>query len=91
MAADDVASAVGTIAMGSPVNGIVEVGGPEQFRLDELIRGRLSAIGDPREVITDPSAAYFGITPGERSLLPGDDAQIAETRYEDWLSQPTTA
>ena len=91
MAADDVASAVGRIAMGSPVNGIVEVGGPEQFRLDELIRGRLSAIGDPREVITDPSAAYFGITPGERTLLPGDDAHIAETRYEDWLSQPTTA
>jgi uncharacterized protein YbjT (DUF2867 family) len=91
MAADDVASAVGRIAMGSPVNGIVEVGGPEQFRLDELIRGRLSAIGDPRDVITDPSAAYFGITPSERTLLPGDDAQIAETRYEDWLSQPTTA
>jgi uncharacterized protein YbjT (DUF2867 family) len=91
MAADDVASAVGRIAMGSPANGIVEVGGPEQFRLDELIRGRLSAIGDPRDVITDPSAAYFGITPSERTLLPGDDAQIAETRYEDWLSQPTTA
>jgi uncharacterized protein YbjT (DUF2867 family) len=91
MAADDVASAVARIAMGSPVNGIVEVGGPEQFRLDELVRGRLSAIDDPRDVITDPSAAYFGITPGKRTLLPGDDAHIAETRYEDWLSQPTTA
>jgi uncharacterized protein YbjT (DUF2867 family) len=91
MAADDVASAVGRIATGSPVNGIVEVAGPEPFELDELIRGRLTAIGDPREVITDPSAAYFGITPGKRTLLPGDDAHIAETRYEDWLSQPTTA
>ena len=91
MAADDVASALGRIAVGSPVNGIVEVAGPEPFRLDELIRGRLSADGDPREVVTDPNAAYFGITPGERTLLPGDDARIAGTRYEGWLSQPTPA
>jgi uncharacterized protein YbjT (DUF2867 family) len=91
MAADDVASAVGRISVGAPVNGIVEVGGPDQFRLDELIRERLSAVGDPREVLADPTAAYFGITPGERTLLPGDDASIAETRYEDWLSQPTSA
>jgi uncharacterized protein YbjT (DUF2867 family) len=72
MAADDVASALGRIAVGSPVNGIVEIAGPTQFRLDELIRARLSASGDRREVITDPTAAYFGITPGERTLLPGD-------------------
>ena len=91
MAADDVASAVGRISVGAPVNGIVEVGGPDQFRLDELVRERLSAVGDPREVVTDPTAAYFGITPGERTLLPGDDASIAETRYEYWLSQPTSA
>jgi uncharacterized protein YbjT (DUF2867 family) len=72
MAADDVASALGRIAVGSPVNGIVEIAGPTQFRLDELIRARLSASGDRREVITDPTAAYFGITPGERTLPPGD-------------------
>jgi uncharacterized protein YbjT (DUF2867 family) len=90
IAADDVATAVGQVAVGSPVNGIVEIAGPEQFMLDELIRGRLSAIGDPREVVTDPHAAYFGITPGVRTLLPGDNARIAETRFEDWLSQPTT-
>jgi uncharacterized protein YbjT (DUF2867 family) len=72
MAADDVASALGGIAVGAPVNGIVEIAGPTQFRLDELIRARLSASGDRREVITDPTAAYFGITPGERTLLPGD-------------------
>jgi uncharacterized protein YbjT (DUF2867 family) len=91
IAADDVASALGRISVGSPVNGIVEIAGPDQFMLDELIRGRLSAVGDPREVITDPNAAYFGITPGERTLLPGDDARIAETRYQDWLSQPAPA
>ncbi|MGI8405003.1 MAG: SDR family oxidoreductase [Thermomicrobiales bacterium] len=86
IAAQDVASAVGRISLDSPVNGIVEIAGPEQFLLDELIRGRLSAIGDPREVVTDPHASYYGIVPGLRTLLPGDDAQIGETRFEDWLN-----
>jgi uncharacterized protein YbjT (DUF2867 family) len=58
MAADDVASGVGRIAIGQPVNGIVEIGGPEQFRLDELVRRRLAALTDPREVIADPHARY---------------------------------
>jgi uncharacterized protein YbjT (DUF2867 family) len=83
MAADDVASALGRIAVGSPVNGIVEIAGPDRFLLDELIRARLGASGDPREVIIDPEAAYFGITPGERTLLPGDDAHLSDTRYAD--------
>ena len=91
MAADDVASAVGRVAAAPPLNGIIEVAGPEQFRLDELIRGVLKEGNDPREVITDPQARYYGIAPGERTLLPGDDAQIAETRLEDWLKQPTVA
>jgi uncharacterized protein YbjT (DUF2867 family) len=89
MAADDVAGALGRISVGSPVNGIIEIAGPDRFRLDELIRARLSASGDPREVITDPDAAYFGITPGERTLLPGAAARIAHNRFEDWLEQPT--
>jgi uncharacterized protein YbjT (DUF2867 family) len=89
MAADDVAGALARISVGSPVNGIVEIAGPDRFPFDQLMRARLSATGDPREVITDPSAAYFGIMPGERTLLPGDDAQIAHTRFEDWLEQPT--
>jgi uncharacterized protein YbjT (DUF2867 family) len=72
IAADDVASALGRISAGSPLNGIVEIAGPDRFRLDELIRGCLSAIGDPREVITDPDAAYFGMKLGERALLPGE-------------------
>jgi uncharacterized protein YbjT (DUF2867 family) len=91
IAADDVASALGRIAVGSPLNGIVEIAGPDRCRLDELIRARLGASADPREVIADPHAAYFGITPGERTLLPGGDADIAEISYQDWLSQPATA
>ena len=87
MAAEDVASAVGKISVGSPVNGIVEVAGPQQFRLDELIRRFLRERRDPREVITDPQARYFGVELEERTLVPGDDAGLAETRFEDWLSQ----
>jgi uncharacterized protein YbjT (DUF2867 family) len=87
MAADDVASAVAGVALGPPVNGIVEVAGPEQFRLDELVRGRLKGREDPREVVADPHARYFGITPSERTLLPGGDARIAGTRLEDWARE----
>jgi uncharacterized protein YbjT (DUF2867 family) len=88
MAADDVASAVGRIAMGSPVNRTVEVGGPEKFRLDELIRRGLTAFKDPRVVVADPHARYYGIEVSERTLLPGDDARLGETRFETWLTQP---
>jgi uncharacterized protein YbjT (DUF2867 family) len=87
MAADDVASAVGRIATGSPVNGTVEVGGPEKFRLDELVRQYLAANKDPREVVADPSARYYGVEISERTLLPGDDARLGETRFETWLIQ----
>jgi uncharacterized protein YbjT (DUF2867 family) len=87
MAADDVASALGRIATNSPVNGTVEVGGPEQFRLDELIRRDLAAFQDPREVISDPHGRYYGIQVRERSLVPDKDARLGETRFEDWLRQ----
>jgi uncharacterized protein YbjT (DUF2867 family) len=88
MAADDVANAVGQIAMGSPVNGTVEVGGPEQFGLDKLIRRGLAAWKDPREVVADPHARYYGVELSERTLVPGDDARLGKTRFETWLSQP---
>ncbi len=87
MAADDVATAVGRVCVGSPVNGIVEVAGPQQFRLDELIRLDLRERHDPREVITDPRARYSGAELSERTLVPGDDASLAETRFENWLSR----
>jgi uncharacterized protein YbjT (DUF2867 family) len=90
IAADDVASAVCRIAMGSPVNGIVEVGGPEQFPLYELVRRGLAARKDPREVVADPRARYYGIELSERTLVPGADAQLGETRFETWLSQSTS-
>jgi uncharacterized protein YbjT (DUF2867 family) len=88
MAADDVASGVGMIAVGPPVNGIVEIGGPEEFRLDELIRRGLAAWKDPREVVADPHARYYDIEVKERTLVPGDDARLGETRFETWLSRP---
>ena len=88
MAADDVASAVGRIAVGSPVNGIVEIGGPEQFRVDDLVRQRLASLKDPREVVADPDARYSGAKIGEKTLVPGNDARLGETRFETWLTQP---
>jgi uncharacterized protein YbjT (DUF2867 family) len=87
MAADDVASAVCRVALGPPLNGVVEVAGPEQFRLDELAGGRLKASHDPREVVTDPHARYFGINPGDRTLLPGSGARVAETRLDEWSKE----
>jgi uncharacterized protein YbjT (DUF2867 family) len=88
MAADDVADAVEKIAVGKPVNGIVEVAGPVQFRLNELIRQSLAAQNDPREVVADPHARYFGAELTERTLVPSDDARLGETRFERWLSRP---
>jgi len=88
MAADDVASAVGRIAMGSPVNGTVEIGGPQKFRLDELVRRGLAAWNDPREVVVDPRARYYGVELSERTLVPADDARLGEMRFETWLTQP---
>jgi uncharacterized protein YbjT (DUF2867 family) len=87
MAAEDVASAVGRIAVGQPVNGIVEIGGPEQFRVDELVRRRLATLKDPREVIADPDARYSGAKLSERTLVPGNSARLGETRFEIWLTQ----
>jgi uncharacterized protein YbjT (DUF2867 family) len=88
MAADDVATGVGRIAVGPPVNGIVEIGGPEQFRLDELVRRRLTSLKDPREVIADANARYSGAEVGEKTLLPDNNARLGETRFETWLTQP---
>jgi uncharacterized protein YbjT (DUF2867 family) len=88
MAADDVASALARIAVGPPVNGTVEIGGPEQFRVDDLVRRRLAALKDPREIIADPKALYSGAKISERTLLPGTNARLGETRFETWVSQP---
>ncbi|HEY8550421.1 MAG TPA: SDR family oxidoreductase [Vicinamibacterales bacterium] len=91
IAADDVAAAVGRIAVGTPVNGIVEVAGPEPFRLDELVREGLRSQQDPREVVPDPAARYFGLMLGERTLMPGDGARLGETRFREWLTRSGAA
>jgi hypothetical protein len=65
----------------------LNVGGPEKFRLDELIRRGLAALKDPREVVTDPHARYYGIELSESALIPRDDARLGETRFEDWLKR----
>ncbi len=86
-AADDVAAALADIAEGPPANGTVELGGPERFRLDELVRRYLRAKNDPRQVVTDVDAPYYGIKVDERALIPGDRARIGATRFADWLAQ----
>ena len=86
MAADDVATAVGRTAVGSPLNGTLEIAGPEEFGMDELIRTGLAAQGDPREVVVDPGALYFGAPLQERSLLPGAGATTFETTFAQWLA-----
>jgi uncharacterized protein YbjT (DUF2867 family) len=87
VAADDVVTAIGRIAAGEPLNGSVEIAGPEQFRFDELIRRALVARHDPRSVVADPGARYFGAFLSECSIVPGDDARLAEARFDDWLSR----
>lgn len=87
MAAEDVASAVAKVAVGAPINGVVEIAGPEEFRLDDLIRRGLKERHDPREVVADPEARYFGVRLGERMLLPASNAILGETRFEDWLNE----
>ncbi|GHD38982.1 LysR family transcriptional regulator [Streptomyces mirabilis] len=84
---DDVAAAVGRTAVGSPVNGVVEVAGPETFELEDFIRMGLAAKNDARKIVTDPKATYWGAELQETTLLPGPDAHIAETRFADWLAQ----
>lgn len=87
---DDVAEALADVTLGPPLNGMVEVAGPEKFRLDELVRMYLNATGDTRQVITDGSARYFGIDVDDRSLTPDEGARIAPTRFADWLVSSAT-
>ncbi|MEU8542002.1 SDR family oxidoreductase [Streptomyces sp. NPDC048717] len=83
----DVVDAVGRTAVGSPVGGVLEVAGPDTFHLDELVRTGLAAGNDPRTVVTDPHATYFGAGLRETTLLPGPGAHITATRFADWLAR----
>jgi uncharacterized protein YbjT (DUF2867 family) len=87
VAADDVANEIERIALGAPTNSVIELAGPETFRLDDVVRRRLAALDDPREVIGDPATPYAGATLDERTLLPGPHARLATTRFDDWITQ----
>jgi uncharacterized protein YbjT (DUF2867 family) len=85
MAADDVATAVARTAVGQPVGRILEVAGPDRYPLDDLVRARLRANNDTRRVVTDPQSRYFGVLLDDHTLVPGPDATVFRTRFEDWL------
>jgi uncharacterized protein YbjT (DUF2867 family) len=86
MAADRVAAVLGEVAIGAPADGTIEIAGPEPFRMDDLARRHLAAIGDRRTVVADPEARYFGVRLEDDTLLPGDGAELAATRYDDWFA-----
>ncbi len=90
IAAADVASAVAAVAMRPPLNGRLEISGPERLRFDEVIERRLRARNDARRVIADPHASYFGAVPSEQSLVPLNGAHLGKIRFADWLNQVTT-
>jgi uncharacterized protein YbjT (DUF2867 family) len=86
IAAEDVADAVVEAALGSPANTTIEVGGPEVFTLDEPVRLALAHDKDPRQVIADAAAPYFGVAVTERTLVPEEDARRGKTRFDWWLA-----
>jgi uncharacterized protein YbjT (DUF2867 family) len=90
IAADDVATALTDIAVAEPLNGTIEIAGPEPIRMDELVRRFLSVTRDPRKVTTDVHARYFGTELNDQSLTPGDNARLGSTHFEDWLSRSTS-
>jgi uncharacterized protein YbjT (DUF2867 family) len=91
IASDDVAAVLTDLTVGAPLNGTIEVAGPEKFRLDELVQRFLIANNDARKVITDIHARYFGIELNDRSLNPGDNPRIGSTNFEQWLGRQAKA
>jgi len=88
MAADDVAKGVADAALGAPVNGMIEIAGPERQPMSEMIARYLKATHDPREVTGDPKAPYYGIPVDDRSLVPGGNPQLGTIRLDDWIREP---
>jgi uncharacterized protein YbjT (DUF2867 family) len=84
---DDVATVVAEAALAEPLNGTVELAGPEPIRQDELVRQFLTATGDARTVITDAKALYYGVAVNDQSLMPGENPRLGRTRFADWLSR----
>ena len=90
IASDDVAAALADVTVGPPVNGTLELAGPQRISLDELVRRFLSAKQDARQVVADVHARYFGTELNDRSLTPGDNARLGPTRFADWLGRATS-
>jgi uncharacterized protein YbjT (DUF2867 family) len=90
MAADDVADAVADVSVGSPLNGRIEIAGPDRYRFDELIRDFLRSKSDPREVVADPHAPYFGAELNQDSLVPGENPRLGERHLRDWLAEASS-
>jgi uncharacterized protein YbjT (DUF2867 family) len=88
---DDVAALLADVAVGAPINGTVEIAGPEPIRQDEMIRQFFRASGDPRTVVVDPAALYFGTRLNDQSLTPGANVRLGKTRFQDWLKQAVKA
>jgi uncharacterized protein YbjT (DUF2867 family) len=86
----DVVAALADITLGSPIDGIAEIGGPERFPMNELVRRVLRAAGDQREVVTDGHARYFGAELNDQSLVAAPDARVGSKRFEDWLKESAT-
>jgi uncharacterized protein YbjT (DUF2867 family) len=87
IASDDVAGVVANVALEEPLNGMVETAGPDPIRQDGLVRQFLEATGDPRKVVTDANALYYGIALNDRSLTPGDNSILGPTHFKDWLAR----
>jgi len=91
IASDDVAALLADATLGAPVNGTVEIGGPEQIRLAELVQRYLTALGDPRRVVADPHARYFGAELQDNSLVAGPAARLGTVTFEAWVARPRGA
>ncbi|MER8758729.1 SDR family oxidoreductase [Mesorhizobium sp. M0976] len=90
MAADNVADAMADVALAAPLNGMIEIAGPERVRMSELVERFLKATNDPRKVVSDPGALYYGqVAIDDRTLVPGENARIGAVRFDDWLSRYT--
>ncbi|HEY9063768.1 MAG TPA: SDR family oxidoreductase [Burkholderiaceae bacterium] len=91
ISSDDVVAAVADAALAAPVNGTVEVAGPERLPMATIVRRYLEAVGDPRRVVSDPKALYFGVEVDDQSLVPASGARIGAVRFESWLAQQRKA
>ncbi|AEH89975.1 SDR family oxidoreductase [Mesorhizobium opportunistum] len=90
MAADDVADAMADVALAAPVNGTIEIAGPDRVRMSELVGRFLKATNDPRKIVSDPGALYYGeVAIDDQTLVPGENARVGAVHFDDWLSRYT--